>query len=391
MPRPTSIALGLYYAATFAAFGFYLPYMPAWFIARGFVGGTMSALLMLLPAMAIVTPPLFGMLADGLGLRGGLLRVACLGAACAYALLALAAAHLSPLPFALAFACCMVFAGFRSAMSGLADVIALEHARHYGRMRLWGSVGFLGSAWLGGRFVDPTRPALLPACIALCLGVSFLIAQTLPRTAALPPRPAPLEARRLLAQRSFRWLLAGSFLITAAGSAYDTCLTLHLRDLGASGDFIGTAWALGTLAEILLMAWLSPHVARFGAARLLVFSYAVASLRWALLASVRSLPLLMVLQPLHCISFALMWISSVSLLKEETGDGALATAQGIFAAACALGSACGMASWGGLYATSGSDAVFTVASLLACFATLAGVALGRARRGAPVPVPVPGP
>lgn len=384
MPRPTSIALGLYYVATFVAFGFYLPFMPAWLVARGFVGGTMSALVMMLPVMAIIAPPCLGMLADSLGLRGGLLRWACLGAGLAFGVLALGAAYFERLPFALTFVCFVVFAGFRSAMSGLADVIALEHARHYGQLRLWGSVGFMVSAGLAGHFVSPERPALLPACIAVSLGVSFLVSQTLPKTAAAPPRPAPAEARRLLSKPTFRWLLVSSFLVTGASSAYDICLTLRLRDLGASGDYVGAAWAVGTLAEIVLMAWLSPHIARLGAARLLVFAYAVGAVRWMLIASIRSLPALMILQPLHAISFALMWICAVSLLKQETGDGGLATAQGIFAAACASGSACGMAAWGGLYAAGGGEAVFSAAAVLSGLAAVAGTLLIRARRTVPV-------
>src|SRR5690606_23409214 len=145
MPRSIAVPLGLYYVASFAAFGFYLPYMPAWLEARGFIGPRMSALAMLLPAMSIVMPPVFGMIADAFALRGGLLRLACGGAGLAFTLLALAAGTFEPLPFGITFACFVVFAGFRAAMNGLADVLALEHATHYGRLRLWGSVGFLGS------------------------------------------------------------------------------------------------------------------------------------------------------------------------------------------------------------------------------------------------------
>lgn len=380
MPRSIAVPLGLYYVASFAAFGFYLPYMPAWLEARGFVGPAMSALAMLLPAMAIVMPPVFGMIADALGLRSGLLRVACGGAALAFGVLAVAAGHLSPLPFAVTFCCFALFAAFRAAMSGLADVIALENARHYGRLRLWGSVGFLGSAWLGGHLVDPRDPVLLPACVAGGLAVSFFVARLLPKSSALPPRPAPAEARRLLTERSYRWLLLVIFLAIGAHSAYDLCVTLRFQALGASGGFIGTAWALGTAAEIVLMATLAPHIQRLGAARLVVLATAAGVLRWTLLASVTSLPLLMLLQPLHALSFGLLWVSALAVLKERAAGSGLATAQGLFSASMATGSTLGMSVWGPIYASSGGEGVFGGAALVACGATIAALLLLRSLR-----------
>lgn len=383
MSRSVAVALGFYYFVSFSAIGLYLPYMPAWLEARGFVGSTMSALALLLPAMAVVMPPVFGMIADTFALRGGLLRIACGGTAIAMGALALASGRLSPLPFVIAFVCFLVFAIFRSVMSGLADVIALEHARHYGRMRLWGSLGFLCSAWAGGFLIDPKHPVALPACIAAGLLAALLVARLLPAAAALPPRPAPAEARRLLGQRPFRWLLAVSFLCIGAHSAYDLCVTLQLRSLGASGGFVGTCWAVATLAEVLLMASLAPHLTRFGPGRMLALGVAAGALRWMLLATVTSLPLLLLLQPLHALSFGLTWISALALLKEQAGGSGLATAQGLFSASTAAGSTLGIAAWGPLYAQAGGRGVFGTAALVACAATAATLLLTRSMRAAP--------
>ena len=74
-------ALPLYYLAVFGALGAYLPYFPVWLEARGIEGVGMGAVSALMPALGIVGPPLFGLVADALGLRGWLLRVACIGAA----------------------------------------------------------------------------------------------------------------------------------------------------------------------------------------------------------------------------------------------------------------------------------------------------------------------
>ena len=89
MPRgPSLLGLRLYYFASFAALGAYLPFFPRWLEARGIVGLSMGLVAGLAPAMGVLGPPAIGLFADALGLRGSLLRVACLGACASMAALA---------------------------------------------------------------------------------------------------------------------------------------------------------------------------------------------------------------------------------------------------------------------------------------------------------------
>ena len=73
-------ALRLYYLVAFCALGVYLPFFPRWLEAQGIDGASMGAIAAAFPAMAIIAPPAFGLLADALRLRRALLRVACAGA-----------------------------------------------------------------------------------------------------------------------------------------------------------------------------------------------------------------------------------------------------------------------------------------------------------------------
>ncbi|HVY49719.1 MAG TPA: MFS transporter, partial [Minicystis sp.] len=168
-----------------------------------------------------------------------------------------------------------------------------------------------------------------------------------------------------------------------AHASYDLCATLHLRDLGASGTYTGVFWALGVVAEVLLMAQAGPVFARASARRLLVLGIAGATVRWALLASVTSLPVLLALQPLHALSFALVWLACLAHLKEHVAPHVAATAQGLFTTAVALGSVSGMLAWGPLYRARGGAVVFGAAALVSAVALA--LALAFARRRAPEP------
>jgi PPP family 3-phenylpropionic acid transporter len=193
------------------------------------------------------------------------------------------------------------------------------------------------------------------------------------------------EARALLAAPSFAVFLAVSLLAQGAHAAYDLCFSLHLRDLGATDALIGLAWAIGVVFEVALLRCVEPLVARFGAPRLLAAALLGAGIRWALLAVVRPLPVLLALQPLHAISFALWWTASVAHVKDRAPAHALAAAQGLFTAFVGAGSVAGMLGWGTIYRRAGGGAVFGTAAAVAVAAAILATAWARktfARPGA---------
>ncbi len=361
------VSLRIYYAMCFLALGVYLPFFPRWLEARGVHGAAMGVVSASLPAMGLIGPPLFGILSDRLGLRGALLRVACVGAFACMGALGAAFALGHPLGFAGIFAAVLVFAFFRSPMISLADVITMELAgagAGYARTRLWGSLGFLIAALAAGRWLDPTAPSALPLAIAAPLLAALCAAWTLPAKSAAPTLPALGMASSLLARPDLRLFFGASFLAQIAHSNYDLCFTLHLRDLGASDGLVGISWAIGVTSEVALMAGSGFIFRRFTPPWLLLAAFVGAAVRWALIASVASIPALLALQPLHGLSFALMWLSSLAYVKESAPAGALATAQGLFSAAVAAGSVLGMPLWGALYRRAGGTVAFEIAALV---------------------------
>lgn len=361
----TRHALRAYYFLTFAAFGAYLPFFPRWLEARGVSGLAMGVILALLPVMGIVSPPLVGAVADALGIRGSLLRVASALAALGFALVALSANRLdgSPGPYALLFVASSIFAIARSPIMLVSDVLALESLgddrTRYGELRLWGSLGFLVAAVSVGKFVDPTGPHGLPGLIALLFAASFVVSFALPRkAAALPSLPGGV-LEGLLAEGGFLLCL---LLCQASHSAYDVCYSLHLRDLGVPTSLVGVAWATGVAAEVVLL-WNSAAVlSRFSARTLLVVGLAGAVVRWLGIASATGFWTALALQPLHALSFAAVWIASVDITARSER---VATARGVASAAMGVGGALGLLAWSTLYSTRAGRWVFASAAVLA--------------------------
>ncbi len=357
--------LRLYYFLAFGAFGLYLPFFPTWLNNQGFVGAQMSALVATMPIMSLVSPPLVGMIADRWRLRGRMMTLTSGLTALGVTAFGLASALSRSLPFSTALLCMLVFAAFRGPMVGLADVLALEGRRNYGRLRLFGSAGFLLTATLGGQVLDLRHPFALPLSVAaalwLCTGMSLL----LPKTTTLPPRPAVLDAKALLTQSGFRWLMAAVCLAFLSHSAYDLCASLRLRDLGAGPGYVGIFWASGTFAEIILMFFAAPFIERFGPGKLLTLAALCAALRWLFLSQADDLVTILCLQPLHAVTFGLMWLSCIATVRREVAERGMATGQGLFSAATAVGTALGLGFWGIAYDALGSEWVFRAAAVVA--------------------------
>ena len=381
-----ALPLRLYFFASFAALGVFSPFFPRWLVARGIEGISMGAVAATLPAMGVLGPPLVGFVADSLGLRGSLLRVACLGSVLAFALLAAAGLAHHELTFSEILAVVVVFAAFRAPMLLMADVVAVERERDggapYGTTRLWGSCGFLVASIVGGRYLDPESPTALPALVAASLFVALLPALALPVRSGVARVSHGHELRSLIAAADFPLLLGAAFVAESAISCHELCFSLYLSDLGASTTLIGLAWGLGVFVEILMMAAAGPLIARVGAPPLVVLALSGTALRCALIVTLRSLPALVVIQLLHSPTIALLWTSALSHLKHRASPRTFATAQGLFSAATAAGAVAGMLTWGALYQRVGGPGTFGTAAIVAALAALlAGRWAARAREG----------
>jgi PPP family 3-phenylpropionic acid transporter len=269
-------------------------------------------------------------------------------------------------------------------MGFIADVVAIEVApaagTSYGRLRLWGSLGFIAAVLPASRFVDPHGALLFPAVTTAVVFAALLASLRLPAGPARAEPPRPGAARRWLAESDFRLFLVAVFLGQSGHVAYDLCFSMHLFDLGVAPATVGVAWALGTACEVLMMAYSAPLFRAYAPATLFALALGSASVRWALIALVRSSALLLALQPLHALSFGLCWLASVNFTSRRFPSHSLATGQGLVATVTGAGSVLGMITWGSLYQRVGGPPVFAGAAAFSACACACAVALDRKLR-----------
>lgn len=304
----------IFYFWYYAALGAYTPYVGRWVDALGHGGYVVGGMLGLWYGTRIFSPPVWAALA-GRSPRPGTWFVA----GCALTLSCFSAFLFVREAWAL-LAVMAVFGVFYNAVMPQFEAMTLTalgaRSDLYGRLRVWGSIGFLLVAGSYGALMDAFGGDAFP-WLSLPLFVLMVLAAWPHRRDAPPPRTGGGDQGHLWKRPGVRRFLLVAMLMQAGFGPFYVFYTLHLQAAGHSGAVIGALWAVGVLIEIV-MFWQSPRlIARFGASPLLMACLAVTVLRWGLTALFpASLPLMVLAQATHALSFATFYACCMRLMAE---------------------------------------------------------------------------
>ena len=352
----------LFYAAYFAAMGLILPFFPLYLDDRGFDAAMIGLMTGLIALAKVIAPPWIGHLLDG--------RSA--AATHRFIIIASALAAITAFSFSLSdhvilFAIIILLFGIFWATilpltDGLSITVSESDAADYGRLRVWGSIGFVITSLAGGLWLVGDQIQIFP----IVLGLLML---TLVFSAIGFPMFKPVVAESLEStafSKSFYILLAIAFIMQVSHGAYYGFFSLYLAEAGYSGGQIGIYWVIGVIAEIILMWRWSKPLQR--AAPALVFSLCLllASLRWAGIGFTTDPMLLILLQLLHAASFAAFHVTAIAWVKRLSPDSRHAAAQGLFSAAgFGLGSTIGIMGCGVIASVFGYPTAFFLCAFIA--------------------------
>ncbi len=296
-------AFAQFYFWYYAAIGAYSPYVGRWVVALGHGGGMAGAMIGLWYASRVVGPPAWTA-ATSRSARPGLWLV--YGCALALGCFACFTFTTSTLPLLAVMA---VFGLFYNAMLPQFEAMTLTalgpDSHDYGRIRLWGSLGFLVVAgsygWLLDRLGDTAFPWLcLPLLVAALLAAW-------PHRDDKPPAHVDTvaDAGHLWKRPGVRRFLLMAMLAQAGFGTFYVFYTLHLQAHHHDGLHVGILWAIGVLAEIVMFWFVPGVIARLGAPRLLSACLAIGAVRWAVTAlGADSFALMAAAQLTHAFSFA---------------------------------------------------------------------------------------
>lgn len=329
-PRQGGTKLKVFIFIYFASVGLFLPYLPLVFRGMGLTSWQIGILLSLGPLVTIAVQPLWGYISD----RFKTVKKIIIVQLAVITSLSLFVFHISS--FELLLPAIFIFNVFCFPIIPLTDSLTLATAsnagRHYGKFRLWGSLGFALSALSFGIFFRHQGLQAFSACYFLLLFFCLVISFFLGDATYVGRKANASDVKQLLTNRRVIVFLLLTALLSSSNRANDSFMGIFIRQLGGGSEIVGYAWTAAALSEVPVMIICGSLFARFSELRLLSAAALVFSVRWALFLTVSDPRLVVPIQLMHGVSFGLLFLCSVSYITRKVPDRLRSSGQGLLSA-----------------------------------------------------------
>ena len=366
-------AFGAFFFLYFAYIGLMSPYASLYFAELGFGAIEIAALMSMLQVTRILGPFSWGWLSDYLSNRVGIMRF-CAVLACITFVAIFYLQEYIPLLIWM-----FVLHTILSSMVPLGEA-ATVHALYidesfyhrYGRIRLWGSIGFITMVLIAGEIFQWQGIVIFP-----WLGVAVLILLVINTFFLREPKieRQPLvrgELRSVLRRSEVRWFLLSAFAMIFGHAALYVFYSLYLADLGYNKFEIGLFWTLGVFAEVVFFYLQSKVMARFSPTAILQVTFLFGVIRFVLIGYFASTSLLILAQLMHAASFAAHHSASTRLIQTWFAGPMQARGQALFTTiAYGFGGTLGGLCAGWIWDQLGPNQVFGMAALACALGWLA--------------------
>jgi PPP family 3-phenylpropionic acid transporter len=360
--------LSSFYFCYFAFIGAFAPYFALYLKSLGYSAAEIGLLLAVNPVARIFGPNLWGWLSDHYRARGQLIRLTAVGTAVVFT--AVFFNH----GFAWMFAALLLLNVFWCGVLPLAESATLSlvgsRVGTYGRVRLWGSVGFVTVVIGGGYLLDFFGLGALAPMVLIMLVLMAASTFSLPRDRGPSRHADHAPILSIVTRPDVIALLAGFFLMQVAHGPYNAFYSIRLVEAGYSKTAVGWLWSLGVIAEIGLFLLLPRLLRAYSLNQILLFSFGCAFVRLLMIAwGVGSLTILLAAQILHAITFGAYHAAGVAMMHQIFRGRNQARGQAIYTSlGYGLGGTLGTLMAGYSWETLGAEWTFTLAATAALLA-----------------------
>jgi PPP family 3-phenylpropionic acid transporter len=356
------------YFIYFAILGVFLPYFNLYCHHLGFSGIQIGALSSMRSILLVISAVLWSGIADRYQIRKSIfVACSCVGTI-VWTLLFF---HDD---FLMILIITGIYSIFNAPIISFLEAMTIEvlgkEKSSYGIIRAWGSIAFIAMVLFMGYLIDSLsiRIILMAIFIGSILQAGFSL--RIPnvrrdRTDGFQLKPGLFFRKRVVV------FLLCAFLMLMSHGTYYGFFSIHLEKLGYDSSFIGMAWALASIAEIVVMVRSRWVFIRMSYENVLILSFGVATIRW-LLSGVASAPYwILLLQITHCVTYGLFHMASILYMDALSPDDAKTFGQAVNnATTYGLGLMAGFFVSGLLYEHTSAVTMFFVSGMLSLVAGL---------------------
>jgi len=354
-----------FYFFYFAVLGALVPYWGLYLKSIGFTPVDIGSLMAVLMISRIVAPNVWAYIADHRDDRMRVVRIA------SFLTIVLFAGVFGGTGFWWLVFVMLAFSFFWHASLPLIEVQVMHHTRHqpgaYGRVRLWGSLGFIASVTALGPVLDLAGPWwILPALLVLMAGI-WLYSLTLPESEMAGHLEHAGPFLNVVLRPEILAFLAACLLMQVSHGPYYTFYSIYLESHGYSKTVIGLLWAYAVVCEIGVFLVMPRILARITVRRVLMASFALAAARWLIIGYFPDdLVLLIAAQTLHAASFGTFHAAGMQMVYRFFVGKHQHRGQAVYSTvAFGVGGAIGSYYSGHTWATLGPGPTFAIAAMAA--------------------------
>lgn len=310
--------LSFSYFAFFMSWGILIPYWAKWLQGLGYSNqeiGNMIAISLIARSLGTLVVPL--LLKKASHLIPSLQILGIFGAAAL-------ATFLIPMNWLLLLLLMVVYNFIISPCIPLTDSLSAAWQKkvpfEYGKVRLWGSIGFIVASTGVGILLDLYDYKVIIICLLItqCLFVitSFLKYTVKPDELTPSAHSAAQSEPTELANGKFNFkalfltpsiilVLLSIMLVQGSHAAYYSFAATYWSDAGYSDTIVGILIAFSVGVEILFFAFGHKIISRWTIRWLLVCSATFTVLRWVLMANFTALPIILLMQSFHAFTYVM--------------------------------------------------------------------------------------
>ncbi|MCZ1177892.1 MFS transporter [Acinetobacter pittii] len=363
-PLTIQTRLGGFYFFYYSIVGTFMPYWNLYLQDQGFNYQEIGVL----SSIAIVTrffaPLVWGWIADKSGRRMLLVRIATWMESCIWL-----AIFIVPNTFQSVALLMLIFSFFQNAILAQFEGVTLfwlgdQKAKLYGKIRKWGSVGFIVGVFTIGTILEIVHISMLPILLLIIASLAFIWSFTIREPDSAPTSQKYLEPLLPVLKRpTVAAFFAIEFILLFSHAPFYSFYSNFLKSLNFSTTEIGFLWAMGVFAEIFMFSIAAKVFQHFSWRILVIVCLILTSIRWMMVAIFSHYFVVQIFaQCLHAFSFGLFHLIAMRVIFQNFSAGQQGRGQALYSTMWGLGVAFGSVLAGHFWKILSGEVIFMCAS-----------------------------
>lgn len=222
------------------------------------------------------------------------------------------------------------------AVESSASTLMQHGSIHYGKARSLGSFGFVVAvliiSMISGMYGEQMILWMMILGLAALLIVQFMPAPQVLSLVPVKENGKTLSMKGLFEVKSFIIVLFVVILLQGAHASYYNYGYIYLQDLNVNPFYIGMILNVAVIFEVLYFYKADTILTKWKPSSLLLVAAIGSSIRWILVYAFPNMPMFIISQVLHALSFAMAHYAFIRYISKALPQEQIPNAQGIYSA-----------------------------------------------------------